>query len=233
MFDIFSWLTDQAVAGRGKEIFGTKPGVAEYTETDLTTEAGRAARGNLANYDDIIALLDKMIPGFSEQQKQGSKNTLSMLRGEIPEDVQNAVKRSSAFRSLSGGFAGSGMSKALTARDFGRTSLDLMEAGTNSAQRWAQIGEQAAAPFIVTAPAQGEATFRNNLYKQAVDQFKYNVDAAPDPEAAGKFNLQVAMGMTAASLGMGSAMGGGGKTTTPAPTTSTNTGYPVNWWGGG
>lgn len=212
-FDIFNQLANWAVneAGGKDKVFGTKPTVADYKPTDLTTEAGRAAKGNLANYDDIIALLDKMIPGFSEQQKQGSKNTLSMLRGEIPEDVQSAVKRNSAFRALSGGYGGSGMSKALTARDFGRTSLDLMGEGTNSAQKWASFGTGVAAPFIVTAPAQAEMTMKNNLYSQAVEQMRANVLAAPDPGAAGIFNLQTAMGAMAASFfgGKGGSLGTG------------------------
>lgn len=236
-FNLMTALAEWSIsdAGGSKKVFGEKPLVADYTPTDLTEEAGRAAKGNLKNYDDIIALLDRMIPGFSEQQKQGSKNTLSMLRGEIPEDVQREVQRSSAFRSLMGGYAGSGMSKAVTARDLGLTSLDLMGRGENSAQKWASIAEGAASPFIVTAPAQGEATFKNNLYKQAVDQFKYNVAAAPDPGAAGQYNMQTALGMTAMSFGLGSAAGaGGGRTTTPAPANNANTGaYPTNWWGGG
>ena len=209
-FDIFNALAEWAVneAGGGDKVFGTKPKVAEYTPTDLGAESKRAVESNIANMPEIQALLEKILPGYGDMIKQGSKNTLSLLKGEIPQDVQDSIKRTSAFKALSGGYGGSGMAKALTARDFGRTSMDLMHEGGNSAQRWAGISQGANAPFIVTGAQQGEMTMKNNLYKQAVDQFKFNVDAAPDPSAAGIFNLQTALGSMAASFGMGSAMGG-------------------------
>lgn len=235
-FNLMTALAEWAIsdAGGSANVFGTRPGVADYTPTDLGTEAGKAVRSNTANYADIAAYLEKQFPGWAEMVKSGSRNTQSLLRGEIPQDVQDSIKRSSAYRSLQGGFAGSGMSKALTSRDFGRTSLDLIEAGGNAAQRWMGITGGAAAPFLVTAPAQGEASFKNNLYSQAVEQFKLNVAAAPDPGAAGQFNLQTALGSQAMSFGMGSAMqgmGGGSKQT--APSTTANTAYPYNWWGTG
>lgn len=236
MFDIFSWLADEAIAGKGEEIFGRKPGVANYRETDLGAEANKAVKSNLANYGDISALLERLLPGYGKMVETGSRNTQALLRGEIPQDVQDSIKRSSAYRSIQGGYAGSGMSKALTARDLGRTSLDLIDQGNNSAQRWMAITQGSASPYVVTAPAAGEAGFKNNLYRQAVDQFRLNVDAAPTPAAAGKFNLQTALGSMAASFGLGSAagaIGGGSKTAVPATNTSTaNNAYPYNWWGG-
>lgn len=209
-FDIFNAMANWAVdeAGGGDKVFGTKPGTAAYTPTDLGAEANKAVKSNISNYDDILALLNRIVPGYSDQQNKASKNTLSMLRGEIPKDVQDYVQRSSAFRSLMGGYAGSPMSHAATARDLGRTSLDLMGAGNNSAQLWAGIAEGSAKPFMVTAPEQAEGTFRNNLYSQITEQNRMNVEAAPDPSAAGIFNLQTAMGAMAASWGMSSALGG-------------------------
>lgn len=209
---VFDWMANLAIdaAGGKDKVFGTKPGVADYTPTDLTTEAGRAAKGNLANYGDIAAFLEKILPGYSEMVKTGSKNALSMLRGEIPKDVQDYLRRSTAFKSMQGGYAGSGMSKALTARDFGKTSLDLMERGENSAARWAGLTQASVAPFTVTASAQAGQTERNNIAKQNTEQFKFNVAAAPDPGAAGLFNTIATIGGTAASFGMGAMTGGMG-----------------------
>jgi hypothetical protein len=208
-FDLFNALSNWAVdeAGGPDRVFGTKPGTAPYSETDLGAEANKAVKANTANYDDILKLLDRMIPNYSESLKQGGKNTLSLLRGELPADVESAVKRSAAFKSLAGGFSGSPMSRALTARDFGKTSLDLMQLGGNSAQLWTSLAQSSAKPFMVTAPDQAEAGFRNNLYRQITEQNRLNVLSAPDPGAAGIFNLQTAMGAMAASFGMGSAMG--------------------------
>lgn len=250
MDSIFGWMANAAIdkSGGKDKVFGTKPKVAGYTETDLTTEAGRAARGNLENMPDIMALLEKILPGYGEMLKQGGTNTLSLLRGELPEDVQSAVKRNAAFKSLMGGYGGSDMSRALEARDFGRTSLDLMQMGENSAQKWMGMSQGSVKPFMVTAPDQIEGTFRNNLYRQATEQFQYNVDAAPDPGAAGLFNLRVALGSQAMGMGMGaltggmSGMGGGAQQQggmAPANTATTNTGPMYtgasslgNWWSG-
>lgn len=221
MFDIFNWLSNKAVdsAGGADRVFGTKAQVADYTPVDLGTEAGRAARSNLANMPDIQKLLESILPGYGEMIKSGADSTNALLRGEIPQDVQDSIRRSSAFKSLSGGYGGSDMSHALTARDLGRTSLDLQQLGANAAQRWAGIAQGSAAPLMVTAAQQGDQTQRNNLYSQITQQQKYNVAAAPDPGAAGIFNLQTALGSMAASFGMGSAMqgmrGGGGQSAVP------------------
>lgn len=246
MDSIFGWMANAAIdsSGGGDKVFGTKPKVAPYKETDLGEEASRATKSNTKNMDDILALLEKITPGYGEMLRQGGKNTLSLLRGEIPEDVQNAVKRSSAFRSLTGGFSGSPMSRALTARDFGRTSMDLMQAGENSAQRWAGLSQGSVKPFIVTAPDQAEATFKNRIFEQGTLQHQFNVDAAPDPSAAGLYNMRVALGMSAMSMGMGSlsGMGGGqtaaapvaGATAAPGQVAPTYVGASSlgNWWGG-
>lgn len=251
-FNLMTALAEWAIsdAGGSRAVFGSKPGTAPYTPTDLTTEAGRAAKGNLANMPSIRDFLESVLPGYGEMVKTGSKSTLSLLRGEIPEDVQAAIKRSSAFKSLQGGYGGSGMSKALTIRDLGRTSLDLQQLGGSAAARWAGLTQAGVAPFTVTAPAQADATFRNNLYSQATEQFKLNTAAAPDPGAAGQFNLQTALGSQAMSFGLGSAAGAmGGSAQRPQANVpqqqsyfsgnATNTGSGMggwqwgSYWGGG
>jgi hypothetical protein len=214
--------------GGAEGVFGRKPEIAPYVSTDLGTEAKKAVAANTSNLPEIQALLSKILPGYSEMVGQGSKNTLAMLRGEIPQDVQDQIRRTSAFRSLSGGFGGSGMAKSLTARDLGLTSLDLMDKGSNSAQRWAGLTEGAVSPFSITAKEQADQQMKNNLYSQAVKQFEFNVAAAPSPAAAGLFNLDNAIGSQFLSFGLGSAMGamggGGGSGRTFAPSGNYNTG---------
>lgn len=206
LFDVFANMAIDA-AGGGSSVFGTKPGVAEYTPLDLAAEQKKAVGSNIAAMPDIEALLNKILPGYSDMVKQGSKNTLSLLKGEIPQDVQQRVRSTDAFQSLMGGFAGSDMSKALTARDFGLTSLQLMGQGTNSAQQWANIAHGNVSPMLINPGEQADVTMRNNLYRQATQQFKENVMAAPDPAAAGLFNTISTIGSTAASFGLGM-MGG-------------------------
>ena len=209
-FDIFNALSNWAVneAGGGKKVFGTKAQVADYTPTDLGAETQKALESNLANYPDIAALLDKILPGYGDMLKQGGKNTLSLLKGEIPQDVQDSLRRSSAFKALKGGYAGSAMDLAGKAESYGETSLGLSQLGGNAAQNWAAIAQRSASPFLISGPQQAEMTFKNNLGNQATQQFKYNIAAAPDPSAAGIFNLQTALGAMAASFGLSSAASG-------------------------
>lgn len=234
LFDLFAKMAIDA-AGGGSSVFGKNPDVAPYTPTDLGASAKKAATSNIANAPEIQALLEKILPGYGEMVSRGSKNTLSLLKGELPQDVKDAIYRSGAYKSLMGGSAGSGMSKNLVARDIGRTSLDLVEAGTNSAQRWAGLTQAGFSPFTITAPMQGEMDTKNNLYTQATKQFQFNVDAAPDPAAAGLFNTIGVIGGTAASFGMGSALQGmGGGRTAAVPVTAgggsggNNNAVPVN-----
>ncbi len=198
--------------GGPDKVFGTKPKVAPFVPVDLADETGKAVAGNLANLPDITALLDKVIPGFSDMLSQGTTNATSELKGEIPADVQAQIQRNSAFKALQGGYAGTGMSHALTARVLGRTSLDLTQMGSNSAQMWANLAEQAYSPFTVSTGQQAGTTAANNAGTQANQQFQFNVDAAPDPGALGIFNVDAALGDKMLSFGMASlgGIGGGG-----------------------
>lgn len=200
---IFDWMADLAIdsAGGQDKVFGTKPKVADFTPTDLATEQQRAIDTNVSNSADLDRMLNSIIPGYTDMQAQGTKNTLSELRGEIPMDVQDKIRRDSAFQSLIGGYAGSGMSRALTARDLGRTSLDLTQMGENSAQKWTSMARETAAPWLISSAQQAASTTANNLGTQNQEQYQFNVDAAPDPGAAGKFNTIATIGGAAASFG--------------------------------
>lgn len=198
----------------GREnVFGSRPDVADFTSLDLTEEQRKALEGNLSNADSIEQLLNRFVPGFSDMLAQGTANSMSLLRGEIPKDVQDQVNRSSAYQAFQGGYAGSGMAHALTARDLGRTSLDLQNMGNNSAQQWTKLAQSSYSPFIIDTAQQAQVTAANNAGEQQNQQFKYNVAAAPDPAAAGIYAMNSAIGMKLLDFGMGAAggaMGGGG-----------------------
>ena len=68
------------------------------------------------------------------QQAKGVASEL--LAGEIPKDVQQQVEQIAAERALGGGLGQGEAARFLTARDLGRTSLDLVSQG-------AEIGFQA------------------------------------------------------------------------------------------
>lgn len=222
------------------EVFGQKPQVAPFEPTDPLKELGSLLGGEIKDWPQIEQLsnlyqtymmgaLNEAIPGFSDILKAGGTDTEALLtqaepliKGEIPPDVAQSVMRSAAFQSLGSGTMGSPMAGALTARDLGVTSLDLMSqganllgAGGNAAQRWAQIASGTILPpssqlyspeWFSTFMAQQRAA------KQATQQLRYNVAAAPDPAAAGISGT--IMNLLGAYLGHG--MGGGGGSITPS-----------------
>lgn len=213
--------------GGGADIFGSRPQVAPFVPVDLGAETAKATASNLVNYDSITALLDKIIPGFSDQVSQASTNTLSELQGQLPPDVAAQVQRSTAYQALQGGYSGTGMAKALTARDLGLSSLNLTQMGNNSAQLWSNIAEQAYSPFTVSTGQQASTTAANNAGTQAQQQYQFNVNASPDPAAAGTFALDNQIGQQFLSFGLGAAGGAiaGGGASAPAAAT----GYPTQY----
>lgn len=77
----------------------------------------------------LLESLGIQVPGYQEAQAKRAENALALLRGELPPDVAAQVQRQAAGRAVSGGFAGSQAARNLTARDLGRTSLALQQAG--------------------------------------------------------------------------------------------------------
>jgi len=145
------------------EFFGGKPSVPRFKPVNAQAEQAKAIQGNLDalpklkeigaetnqfNAEQLQILLRKMIPRYDEMVGRMSDNMASGLRGEIPEDVADAVFRNSAVRSLYGGYGGSGMARNLTARDLGLTSLDLTQRALDSATRWTAATSAALQPMM-------------------------------------------------------------------------------------
>ena len=219
------------------EIWGSIPEVAEYTPTDLGEEQLKAIMENISAFPEISQLgslfqeymtgaYEKAIPGFSDILAGGGKLTKQMmeqaaplLRGEIPADVLGQITRSGAFRALQGGYAGSGMDFAGKARDIGETSLGLIFKGAqlagqagNAAQRWMGMAQNLImnpSGMLVTPQQQAALTMQNNLYKQATQQRKFNMEAMPDPAVRGIHDTVI--NLIGAYLGKG----GGGSTAPP------------------
>lgn len=120
---------------------GVSPGQA-YTESLGAMQSAApqaeevARRQNIFGQSEIDRILGQEIPGYRSGQEQRAANALAMLRGEIPEDVTAQVQRRTAAQALEGGYGGSGMARNLTARDIGRTALDIQNLG---AQQFANI----------------------------------------------------------------------------------------------
>jgi len=217
-------------------IFGSKPKVPKAPVVPLQPTLSEAVQANIKNFPEISNLanlysseelqqLDKIVPGYSQTLQQGAGDTSqmftqanSLLQGEIPQDVQDAVQRSSAYQALRGGFAGSPMAGALTARDLGRTSLDLISQGAglasqgaNTMQVWDQLARRDMLDpgSMFATPGQAlQLGEENAVNKYNRNQYAANVAAAPNPVAKGISDIVETL--TAAYLGsMGGGMGGG------------------------
>lgn len=137
----------------------SKPKVPQFYPIDTTKEQGKAVAGNISNLPDITKLagsvntfnqaeLDRMlesaVPGFHKMLGDTRDRISGFIKGELPQDVVESIGRSAAFKSLSGGFGGSGMARNLVARDLGLTSLQLMQQGVDAGSRWLATARQAA-----------------------------------------------------------------------------------------
>ena len=87
------------------------------------------------------AALDSVVPtDLQPGQQLGASplsavkdNAVSMMRGEIPQDVVDQLAQISAERGIRSGIGAGSRNQNLTARDLGRTSLDLMTTGVQLA----------------------------------------------------------------------------------------------------
>jgi hypothetical protein len=228
-----------ALIGGAIGAYGKKPKVPTLQEINVDTLQGDTVKGNISNFSDIAklatqvntfnqdqlnALLDRALPGAREKIG-GIIN--SQLKGEVPEDVSNAITRAGAGRFAGALTRGSGFANNVTARDLGLTSLQIIDKGLSSAESWLS---RATAPqmdvtsmFFTPQQRLGFAQQQQGL-KFERDMIEAGVKAAPDPATAalGKeidrfFNTWASVGMGAlggmggmGGGGMGGLMGGGG-----------------------
>jgi len=236
-------------------IHGKKPEVAPFIPTDPIEMLKLLLSGEIKEWPQIeqlsnlyqnymLSAYEKAIPGFGDILKEGAAGTKSLLqeaqpliKGQIPPDVASQVARSSAFQSLMGGSMGGPMGTALTARDLGLTSLNLMNQGANllttggnAAQRWQGIGSSTILPPTASMYSPQwftEYMAKQAAAKQATQQYANNVAAAPDPVVSGIAGT--VMNLVGAYLGHG--MGGGSNTLATSQPSSFGQNYAAAMYG--
>ena len=140
-----AFLGGKAADSRRKQLekIAQTPGVDLGSVYGDTTTAGLSAlpgaeqftsQLNRGALSDLTGILNTAIPGYSDMQATRAGAVGSMLKGEIPTDVTDAVYRSGAGRALAGGYAGSEFGRNLVARDLGLTSLDILGRGMTGMQ---------------------------------------------------------------------------------------------------
>jgi len=231
---------------------GEKPDVPRFKPINVQEEQQKAISGNIKalpeltelgsnvnafNQQQLTDMLEKAMPGFSEMMKGGGEVINSMLRGEIPQDVSDAISRGTASKSMRGGFGGSQMASALTSRDLGLTSLSLTQQGLDAASRWMQSGRAAAtAPMFDVSSMFISPTFQAQFSQQERDmkfqrQWLANkISAMPSPSMAAfgstlDFLADTFIPIAAGAAGGGGGMMGGGGQKAPSGGTSGGWGY--------
>lgn len=193
------------------------PKVPAFVPIDVTKQQSAAVKGNLLNFDNIANLagqtnqfnqdqlnkmLESAIPGYKSMVGNIGGAITGLVNGEIPKDISDQIGRNSAYRSLSGGFGGSGMARNLVARDLGLTSLDLISKGIDAGSRWlSTVRQSAVAPafdassmFITPAQRIGVTQWnKENQFNR--DWMKNQIDA--------EYSTGTIMGRGLSDLGQG------------------------------
>lgn len=115
----------------------------------INQATGYTQQMNQAAQTQLTQLLNQALPGYSGMMGQAAQNTSQLLSGALPADVVNQLQRSTAFQSMRGGFAGTGASGALTARDLGLTSLQLQGQGFQQFGNLLQMTRSYAMPQLL------------------------------------------------------------------------------------
>ena len=194
-----------------------KPKVPEFKPVNAGEETANAIGINRSNFssatqlgedvnqfnqEQLLAAMRGAIPDVDAISGTASKNLLSMLRGELPDDVASNVERRAAARGYSGGVGGSQFAKNMTARDLGLTSLQITQQGLDSATRWISNARQnlVAPQFDVTSmfisPSQNlqntwmnrQAEFNRNFMGNQIDaQYDWRTQLGNTMQQAGGF----------------------------------------------
>lgn len=184
------------------ELLGKRPDVPAVPELSLPEEQRKAVEANLAiapeaaklsafSQEQINKMMEMAIPGFAGMRTKIAGNIDALLRGDIPMDVSQQVKRQGAGRALTGGFAGTDMASNLVARDLGLTSLGLTREGLSSAESWIQQMEQLFSPsqalftgMMITPAQQFAAASQERDLQFQRDWLQEQINSLPAPWAA-------------------------------------------------
>src|SRR5574342_245728 len=101
---------------------------------EITPDATRLADlVNTANTQQLLKMMESLVPGYGQLIRQGVQNAAALMRGELPEDVQRQIQDYSAEQAVSRGVSGSQFANLGELRSFGLTSLQAQQQGQNQA----------------------------------------------------------------------------------------------------
>lgn len=205
----------------GKE---TATSLAEY-QANLPAAAEFASKFNELSGDQMLAALEKMLPGYAKLRDTGTSLIQSQMRGEVPQDVQNRLERQAAERGVTIGGAGSGLAGNDYLRNFGLTSLQLTQQGLNSAAQWMNQAASKTPVFNMSnafIPIQQRIGIRQqeNESQWQRNWLKNQISAVPDGWQGALIGLEdnigAILGAAASNYNWGGTGAGGGGATGPA-----------------
>lgn len=205
---------------------GTRVEGVPYVPTSLDVSLADVIAANTGNFGGIAEMirsanrettandmrrLEAMIPGGSQTLAQGGKAAYSMMRGEIPQDVQDAIMSARAEQTGQMGTPG-GFGPAYN-KDLGITSLDLMQQGTsmfgqitNMAEQLSPVNRQMATGQMFFQPSAGAAlNLEQAQLGQQSGQNIANLAATPDPAKVMESQLRGVKLNTTAAMASGAA----------------------------
>lgn len=133
-------VTWQDVQAQQVSATGAAREVLAFNTSEMPRFISMAQELTRADVATKTAMLDQFAPDWRQKRDAASAINESLMRGEIPKDVADQLKRSAAYTSVMGG-GGAGTQRALTARDLGTTSLQLQQQGMQGAERWTALME--------------------------------------------------------------------------------------------
>jgi hypothetical protein len=188
-------------------------------ERFLPRDIDLARRTTEANQDILNSLYEDNVPGYAARRGKQADIIDDFLAGEVPEDVSRAVERSALGRGLTLGIGGSGLGRSLTARDLGRTSLDLIGSGMGFANQFTQATPitNPTNPLAFAGPLPNQlAAIRGHERDQKLNIAMARAGIQGQTGAWGDFFTQ--LGGSLMGFGMGGGGGSGGASSAPAGT---------------
>lgn len=220
-----------------KFLITDKPVVPQYERVDFGKESADALAENQANLpaaaafaeefnrlsgDQLNAALERMLPGYGNLRDTSTANIQSLLRGELPSDVENLIERRAAERGITMGTSGSDFNEFGAVRQLGLTSLEMTQRGLDSAMRWIDSVARRtptfnmASAFVPIGQRVGIKAAENQ-FKFQTDWLRNQIKAVPwgwKAEAINVADFAASIGDTVvgayAGGGFGGAGGGGG-----------------------
>jgi hypothetical protein len=200
-------------AGAGEEVFGSVPEHAPYEPIDLSqsqldtisgNQAALPGAASLASSTNDYILADDLkriralVPQYDNNINRMGDVTRDLLLGRLPYGDVLDITANRSEMSANLGIPGGGANATL--RDLGLSQMGAVQQGGSMFQQMLQAA-QAVNPherrmtpqgMFFTPQQRAELDITQAQLKQQSEQSKYNLEAMPDPTAAGQFQLGLA-----------------------------------------